>query len=684
MGKILVTGGSGFIGSHLCAELIRLGHDVTVYDLVSPKTSNVRYIQGDIVDYADLVEAVKGHTAVCHLAAVVGVVQCINNPGKVSTVNYEGVKLVARACQAAEVKNLLFTSSSEVYGEGTKFGFLIESMDLNPLSPYGISKMKAERFLKDFCEEANVKTTVIRYCNVYGIGQNNGFVVPIFIENILYNRPLPVYGDGGQIRNFTFVSDAVDGTVKALFRNDNSFDTFNIASPESMTIKDLADQVIRIHGGGAIKFLPFELTCRKREYEVSIRIPSVDKAAEVLKFKAVTTVEAGLRKIYADHKGSRQLPGGKISQKIDSNYEANTHNWKIGWGYTSICNMKCPFCYSNNYRQGHSGDDLEASIRFIDNNAQFIDSINFGTGECSLSDNWFRLISYIRNHYPSICQAVTTNGSLAFRAKEKEFDLSDVIDEVDISLDYADPKKHNRIRGNDQAYSWVLETLKFCADRKITATIVFVGFADTLNPKNLEGLFGLAAKYHAFVRMNILRPLKGVKIDPPPFEQLMSSMEWILKYNRVVSLCDPLFGAICNYPDAQREATGISSLRILSDGTITPSTYLITEEWWAANIKLSYRLSEAGSSETFRTVRQAPIPLACDNCTHIKTCRGGAIDRRILHYNSLAERDPYCPKRYGYNLPALHVKSLYTPTAGRKPSVHDGYLPTLIFAPGRE
>ncbi len=359
--------------------------------------------------------------------------------------------------------------------------------------------------------------------------------------------------------------------------------------------------------------------------------------------------------------------------------------WKIGWGYTSACNMNCPFCYSKTVRRQPEEIDLETAHRFMDNNHFSIESINYGTGECPLSANWFEFIDGIRREYPGINQALTTNGSISGIVRdneEKREIFSAAIDEVDVSLDFADPHQHNRTRGHPRAYEWVIETLELCASQKKITTIVMVAYEESIARENIDALFRLAASFNAFVRVNILRPTPGIDMAPPSYQSLLLTLRRILEKYKVVSLCDPLFGSLFDNAHAAPDASGVSSLRILPDGSVTPSTYLVTEEWRGANLKSGVFLSEIGSFPSFkRLTRGTNIPQACSGCPLVETCRGGAVDRRILYYNTLLERDPYCPKRNGDHLPARKSPRYYSPGNGAAPLAHDGYLPTLIFAP---
>ena len=357
--------------------------------------------------------------------------------------------------------------------------------------------------------------------------------------------------------------------------------------------------------------------------------------------------------------------------------------WKIGWGFTAACNMACPFCYSRTARTRDQEVPLSVAKRFIAQNASEIASINYGTGESTLSPAWYELISFVRDEYPLLRQALTTNGTLSVgqNATTRRAAWANAIDEVDVSIDFADPVRHNQMRGHPHAFEWAVRALELCAEEGIVSTIVFVGFAETLQVANLEQLTNLAAKYGAFLRLNILRPTSNVTMAPPTPLQVYAGLKWLLSSTRVVSLCDPLFGALFDPEYHQPETTGVTSLRILPDGSVTPSTYLITEEWKGASIyNEDVRLSEIGQSPAFLRLQQAPVPAKCLGCEHVQVCRGGAVDRRVLHYQTLEERDPYCPYR-GEGKFLNQVPIRYHEREETVPSVHDGYLPTLIFAP---
>jgi len=360
----------------------------------------------------------------------------------------------------------------------------------------------------------------------------------------------------------------------------------------------------------------------------------------------------------------------------------NTKKWQVGWGITKKCNMECEFCYSSNAREGSDNLKLEVLTDFVDKNHNYIEAINYGTGENTLVLDWFELINHIRINYPQIEQALTTNGHLA----EKVYSNKDLykivkrsIDEIDISLDYARPSKHNFIRGNKKAYQNAIKTLKFCKEVGIKSTIVFLGIEKTLIRSNLENLFDIASKYGALIRLNIYRPVTEViNINPPSSTVIYDALNWIVKNYNVEVLSDPLFSAVFYDKGTIKDQSGSNSLRILPDGSITPSTYLVTENWKGGNIKDFNSLKNIEKSNQFQEMKEEYIPDDCVDCNLKERCKGGAKDRRILFYETLNNSDPYCPFNNNINIDDLII--IQRDNTDRV-TIHDGYLPTLIFSP---
>ena len=353
--------------------------------------------------------------------------------------------------------------------------------------------------------------------------------------------------------------------------------------------------------------------------------------------------------------------------------------YNVGWGITNACNMNCKFCYSKDTRHSTSDTTLKDWIKFVDENHEYIDSINYGTGENAISNDFFKFISYVRENYPNITQSLTSNGYIYERVS-KDPELYDIykksIDEVDVSLDFAIPEKHNFFRGQPKAYDWAINTLKMLQKDKKTATIVFVGFEETMTPENIDGLFEIAKKYDALIRLNIYRPVSDNKEINKKFilsyKTLMSALEYINEKYKVVTLSDVLLGNIYTREKDIKENTGIDSIRILPDGSICPSTYLITKDF---RNKYNIKQENVLSKVKFEDFIEAPIPEKCKDCEIRNKCKGGVYDRRMLWNKTLKERDPYCPFENNDYINKKQFKTLKK----KRVSVHDGYLPTMFF-----
>lgn len=353
--------------------------------------------------------------------------------------------------------------------------------------------------------------------------------------------------------------------------------------------------------------------------------------------------------------------------------------FNVGWGITNSCNMNCRFCYSKETRKSTDNIGIEDWIKFIDENHSYIDSINYGTGENAIMDDFFDFILYVRTNYPDITQSLTTNGYI-YEKVSKNPELYGIykkcIDEVDVSLDFSEKDKHNYFRGQPKAYDWATNTLKMLQEDGKTATIVFVGFEDTLQKDNIDGLFEIAKTHDALLRLNIYRPVsKNEEINKKfilSYETLINALEYIYDNYQIVTLSDVLLGNIYIKNQDIKENTGIDSIRILADGSICPSTYLIDESY-----RSSYSIKERDvlSKVKFDNFVDAPVPEKCSDCKIREKCRGGVYDRRILWHGTLEERDPYCPFENNDDLEKREFKVLKK----NRVSVHDGYLPTMFF-----
>lgn len=355
--------------------------------------------------------------------------------------------------------------------------------------------------------------------------------------------------------------------------------------------------------------------------------------------------------------------------------------WNVGWGTVSQCNMNCEFCYSKKRRMTMDDLGYKDWIKFIDENHEHINSINYGTGENTLSDKWFQLVAYIRENYPTIKQSLTTNGYLSVAVKkEQNFQtFIKAIDEVDVSLDFADRIRHNKFRGQPRAYEWAIDTLNLCNKQNKQTTLVFLGSDETTTYKNIDALFSIAQKYNSILRMNMYRPTNGIDSFAKKFimsrEHLIDVLKYINKNYHVLSIGDSYFSPILTGKEYS-DPSGQVSIRILSDGSITPSTYLIKDDFVVANIKQKNVLEVLEAEESLKKIIDLAIPFECKDCVYIESCRGGVFDRRYLWYGTLEKKDPYCDGKYTDKILPIIEEDNITFS-----SVHDGYLPTMFFCP---
>lgn len=359
--------------------------------------------------------------------------------------------------------------------------------------------------------------------------------------------------------------------------------------------------------------------------------------------------------------------------------------YDVGWGAISACNMKCQFCYSKDVRHevGKADVGLKEWIAFVDSNHEYMDSINYGTGENSISDDWFRLIDYVTSNYPTIKQAITTNGTLFKRMKDNpkyEALVNKCISEIDVSLDFCVGEKHDELRGLKGAYENAVNMLDYCKDKDIEATLVFIGIEEVLKKDNLAGIFDIAGKCKAKLRTNIFRPIDFTSPVTPRFiakyDTIMETLKWINDNHKILYLGDPLFSNVLtdDKKHAATDPSGDSSIRILSNGDITPSTYLINKEFRQYNIATPEVLKDLDFGNLGM---DSSIPSECKGCKYAETCRGGVLDRRYLWYNTFDCRDPYCIYREGNKEPDFKVK--INPDNEEVKSVHKDYLPTMFF-----
>lgn len=249
--KALVTGGAGFIGSHLAKALLEQGLQVAVIDNLSTGTldklpSGVEFIQGDILDDHALSEAISDVEIVFHNAARVSIRSSIDAFYEDAQTNVMGTLRLLKACSGTKVSKFVLASSMAVYADSTAGTRISENHRTEPISPYGVSKLASERYCLQICEALGVDAVILRYFNTYGI--NQAFtpyvgVITIFITKLLAGEAPTIFGDGQQVRDFVSVRDIVRSNLRAMSHGPNGA-VFNIGSGRPATVKRIADLLI--------------------------------------------------------------------------------------------------------------------------------------------------------------------------------------------------------------------------------------------------------------------------------------------------------------------------------------------------------------------------------------------------------------------------------------------------------
>ena len=300
MASYLVTGGAGFIGSHLAEELLRRGHRVRVADsLVTGKRSNlehltgVEFLEGDVADLEFAREAVDGCEYVLHQAAMPSVPRSIADPLTSHRANVEGTFNMLLAARDARVKRLVFAGSSSAYGDTPTLP-KHEEMPNNPLSPYALQKVIGEQYLQMFTRLYGLETVTIRYFNVFGPRQDPtspySGVISVFATALLEHRAPLIFGDGGQTRDFTYIANVVDGVLRACEAPGASGQIINVATGGRISLNQLFEEMRTLIGADVRP--KYE---RDRPGDVRDSQADITKARTVLGYAPTVSFEDGLK-----------------------------------------------------------------------------------------------------------------------------------------------------------------------------------------------------------------------------------------------------------------------------------------------------------------------------------------------------------------------------------------------------
>jgi nucleoside-diphosphate-sugar epimerase len=303
--NVLVTGGAGFIGSHLAEALVRAGHRVRVLDnLYSGRLANlksfrkdVEFVEGDCADPAAARRAMRGIEAVLHEAAIPSVTRSVKDPMASHRGNATATLSVLTAARDAGVRRVVYAGSSSVYGNSPRLPKR-EDMETRPLSPYAVGKLTGEHYLRIFASLYGLETLTLRYFNVFGPRQNAGSpysgVISLFTSALLKGKRPVIYGDGKQSRDFTYVANVVDANLRALAAPVADGSAVNIATGQRITL----NRLLRALGREVGRTLPARYL-PARPGDVKHSLADIARARKQLGYRPIVDFETGLRETVA-------------------------------------------------------------------------------------------------------------------------------------------------------------------------------------------------------------------------------------------------------------------------------------------------------------------------------------------------------------------------------------------------
>ena len=314
MAHYLVTGGAGFIGSHLVEELVRRGERVRVVDsLITGKRENlahvspVEFLEGDLADLDVARRAVEGVEYVLHQAAIPSVPRSVQDPITSNRANIDASLNVLVAARDAGVRRVVYAGSSSAYGNTPTLP-KVETMATAPLSPYALQKLVAEQYCQMFAHLYGLETVTIRYFNVFGPRQDPSSpysgVISLFISALVEKRRPTIYGDGGQTRDFTYVANVVDGVLRACRAADASGEVINVATGGRISLNELF-QTLKSLTRAAVD----PIYAEARAGDVRDSQADIAKARRLLGYQPIVGLEQGLEKTVEWFRASQMSVG---------------------------------------------------------------------------------------------------------------------------------------------------------------------------------------------------------------------------------------------------------------------------------------------------------------------------------------------------------------------------------------
>lgn len=301
---VLITGGAGFIGSHITERLMNKSK-ITLYDNLRRNSigwlrlsKNVHLAKGDVLDLASLKRFVKDADIIFHLAAIAGITAVTKSPITTMKINLIGTYNLLQAIEETnpKIERVVLASTSEVYGKYSFLGSEVSLTSQGPVSEprwvYATSKLAAEHLAHSYFLEKRLPVTILRYFNVYGPRQTGESAMHNFIEKALLGKPLTIFGDGLQVRSWCYVQDAVEATILASSGDQAVGKVINVGNPKTaITIASLAELIIRLTGSKSeIEYVPKDFA------DVELRIPDITQARKVLGYSPKVDLQEGIQR----------------------------------------------------------------------------------------------------------------------------------------------------------------------------------------------------------------------------------------------------------------------------------------------------------------------------------------------------------------------------------------------------
>ena len=307
MKKVLVTGGAGFIGSHLVRALTEREYHVIVIDnllrgnkIDTDILDKIELHVADVRDYTTVVKLAEKCDSIFHFAAILGVDIVADNPIETMDTEIIGTRNVAEASMLCGVQKVIYASTSGIYGHSAISKSVTENMQLDPRTSYAIAKRYNEIYLSACHEEKGLNSICLRFFNVYGIKQDERMVIPKFFKQAMKGQPITVYGSGSQTRDFTSVSDTVRSCIQVAEKVEG-FEIFNVANENEFSIFNLA-RLIKEVTGSKSEILKINAPAKRYDFEVERRFGCSDKLYSAIGFKPCSDLREGLEEIYLSMK----------------------------------------------------------------------------------------------------------------------------------------------------------------------------------------------------------------------------------------------------------------------------------------------------------------------------------------------------------------------------------------------